>query len=155
MVRIRLATPADALALLALGHQMRDEGPNFLKLDFSLEKAALVIERLIANDGILVACKGEQIVGLIAFVVVEHLWGRDLIASDVAIFVDPAHRGCSAFLRLVRAFEATTAERGVKMFELGVSAGIDNGKTAEMFAALGYYHHGIGMRKEVTHVPRH
>lgn len=155
MVEIRLATPDDAKVLLALGHRMRNEGPNFLKLDFSLEKAAMVIDKLIANSCILVACKGEQIVGLIAFVVIEHLWGYDKIASDVAIFVDPAHRGCSAFLRLVRAFETITAERGVKMFELGVSAGINNDKTAELFAALGYYHHGIGMRKEVTHVPRH
>jgi len=154
VVEIRLATSGDAKVLLALGHRMRNEGPNFLKLDFSLEKAALVIDKLIANNCMLVACKGEQIIGLIAFVVVEHLWGYDKIASDVAIFVDPAHRGCSAFIRLIRAFEATAVERGVKMFELGVSAGIDNGKTAEMFAALGYHHHGIGMRKEVTHVQR-
>lgn len=152
MVEIRLATPADAEELLLLGRRMRDEGPNFLKLDFSTEKAAMVIERLIANNGILVACKSETIVGLLAFVVIEHLWGHDKIASDVAIFVDPAHRGCTAFLRLVRAFEATAAERGVKMLELGVSAGIDNGKTAKMFTALGYYDHGIGMRKEVTNV---
>lgn len=152
MVSIRLATPADAAALLALGQRMRDEGPHFLKLDFSLEKAALVIGRLIANNGALVACKDEQVIGMLGFVVVEHLWGHDKIASDVAIFVDPIHRGCSAFLRLVRVFETIAVERGAKMLELGVSAGIDNGRTAKMFSALGYYDHGIGMRKEVTYV---
>lgn len=154
MVEIRLATSDDAKVLLALGHRMRNEGPNFLKLDFSLEKAATVIDKLIANSGILVACKNGHIVGLLAFIVIEHLWGYDKIASDVAIFVDPAHRGCSAFVRLIRIFEVIAAERGAKMLELGVSAGIDNGKTAEMFTALGYHHHGIGMRKEVTHVQR-
>ena len=154
MVEIRLAVQADAQVLLALGKRMRAEGPNFMKLDFSDEKAALVISRLIDNESLLVACKGEYIVGLLAFVVIEHLWGRDKIASDVAIFVESAHRGCSAFLRLIRTFETIAAERGVKMLELGVSAGIDNDKTAKMFSALGYHYHGIGMRKEVNHVQR-
>lgn len=153
MVEIRTATVRDASDILALGKLMRAEGPHFMKLDFSDEKAQLVISRLIANGGALVACDKGKIIGMFLFAVIEHLWGYDKIATDIAIYVDKEHRGGSAFVRLLRAFEAVTADR-VRMWELGTSAGVENERIADLFTAMGYYRHGIGTRKEVNHVQR-
>ena len=154
MVEIRLALPSDLDALLTLGRAMRDEGPNFMKLDFQPEKAQLVITSLISNECVLVACKDGKVIGVLCFAVVQHAWGYDKIAVDLAIYVYPAHRGSSAFVRMVRAFETIASERGAKMLELGTSAGVDNERTAELFTAMGYYRHGIATRKEVRHVQR-
>lgn len=154
MAEIRLAQLPDVEALLALGKQMYSEGPNFLKLDFSVDKARRVIENLIDQGGVIVACKEGQIVGVLGFAVFEHLWGHDKVAADVGIYIHPAHRVGSTFMRLIRAFERYGAERGAKILELGTSAGVQNERIAETFVALGYYRNGIGVRKEISHVHR-
>lgn len=64
--------------------------------------------------------------------------GKNIIANDIAFFVDPEFQGANTALRLIRAYEKWAKQAGATHIELGVSSGINTERTLSMYSFLGY-----------------
>lgn len=138
-----------------MSKDMHAESPRFCDLDYSEEKMRGILQHIIAGKlpgGVLVAECDSVPIGMLGFLVTEHFFGSDKIASDLGVYVAPEHRGSSAFVRLVQAFEEWADTFGVKENSLGVSTGIHAEQTAGFLVRLGYERCGINLLKKVNHV---
>ena len=64
--------------------------------------------------------------------------GKNIIANDIAFFVDPEFQGANTAWRLIRAYEKWAKQAGATHIELGVSSGINTERTLSMYSFLGY-----------------
>ena len=148
---IRDATLLDAEALLKMGELMHHESPRFNKFTFDKEKAANLIQHLIAIDnGIIVVAEHEgSLVGMIGGMVCEQFFSKDLYACDFVVFIEPEHRGCSAVIRMIKLFEQRAKDLGAKEISLGISTEIHAERTANLYEKLGYKRSGISTIKRI------
>lgn len=96
---------ADTDQILMLGRQMHSESA-FAKLDWSDYKAANLFNSCVTQNNrcCYVAEKDGVLVGMIAGQVTRYFFGNDKILSDFVWFVDQAHRGTLASIRLLKLF---------------------------------------------------
>jgi GNAT superfamily N-acetyltransferase len=136
---IRAATIDDIPVLLVLGELMHAESPRFSRLRFSPERLAGTLSHLIGNpDGFLwVACRDGRVVGGLAASAWQHWASTDLIASDLALFIEPASRGSLAPVRLVKRYREWAVERGAVIRQMGVTTGVHTETTALLLEQLG------------------
>lgn len=135
---IRKATHADLPRLLELGAMMHAES-RFRVLRWNADKMGGLLSDLIHGEHgcVLVSEKGGVIVGGFVGVLLPHWCSDDRVANDLALFVDPEHRGGTSAARLVRAFVKWARENGAAMVTAGVSTGIHAEQTGKLFEALG------------------
>ena len=146
-LEIRPAQASDARQILVLAALMTQESPRYCKHEFSLDKAICFFDTLLEHGGLFVAISDEQIIGFFAGFVMEHFLSNQTFASDAGVYVLPEHRGGSAFVRLVKAFEAWARERGASEIHLGTSTGVQPEKTVRMYERLGYTMNSYGLLK--------
>lgn len=133
-----------------MGAAMHAESPRFRTMPYSEEKVyntAMCLLTRQLEGGILVAESGDIIVGMMSFVVGEQFFGPARYASDLVVYVRPEHRGGSAFVKLIRAFERWADEFGVCEKLLGVSTMVHPEKTIAAMERLGYAVYGGCLRK--------
>lgn len=150
MAKVRKATFDDIPALLAMGAAMHAESPRFRAMPYSEEKVYNLAVALLTQEGaggILVAEADGIIVGMFSFVVSEQFFGPASYAADLVVYVKPEHRGGSAFLKLVRAFENWADELGVHEKLIGVSTMLNTKQTISAYEKLGYEFFGGLLRK--------
>lgn len=141
MADVRLAQLADVAAIVEMGRAMHAESPTYRDTSFDPDKVARLAEALIGGDApgvLLVATARGELAGLFAGVAVQRWFGDDWVATDIAVYVKPDHRGGSAFARLVRAFEAWAADRGIPEVTIGVTTGVHAERTVHAYQRLGY-----------------
>jgi len=129
---------------------MHAESPRYSAMEYSEEKIYNLAQTLLNNPqvgGILVAEVDKQVVGMFAFVVSEQFFGPERMASDLAVYLAPEHRGGSLFARLVIAFEKWADELGVARKVVGVSTGLHTEVTVGAFERLGYKGFSTGLEK--------
>jgi GNAT superfamily N-acetyltransferase len=138
-MQIRPATIEDLPALLELGRRMHQESPRFNRLSFNDEKVRnlLMMATVSPNYCMLVADNDGEMVGGFAGFIAAHWFSDDLVASDLALFVQPGRRGGLAGARLVKEFIAWAKERGPKQINLGISTGVSVEETAQLYSAIG------------------
>lgn len=149
MDNVRLASHGDVLEIEALARNMREESPYYSTLDYSEKKVRDLICTLIKLGGALVAERDGIIVGMMGFFVIEHLFGTERIASDVVIYVDPAARGGTLGVRLIRAFESYARAQSADYALLNVSSDIDAERTVQLYQRLGYAKRGGAYTKRL------
>ena len=135
---IREATYDDLPALIELGRAMHAESPNWSPWRFDAERLRVTLAGLVdAPHGcLLVAESADGLTGGMVAVAARH-WCCDVLqATDLALFVDPEHRGGTTAARLVRAYLAWCASRGAVPMA-GVSTGVNAERTQALFQALG------------------
>lgn len=137
-MEVRTATEADVPELLEMGRAMHAESPRYRHRHYSPDKVEQFARRLVATGGTHVAEIDGRIVGMFAGFVVEDWFGNDRVASDFVVYVRPEHRGSSAFVRLVKAFEKWAAGQGAVEIAPGVSTEVDPDKTVALYERLGY-----------------
>ncbi len=150
-MRIRRATGEDKETLLELGRDMHAESPRFSKLRYNDAKAASLFDMLVDNPNgiVLLAEDGDKIIGMMAGFASPHFFSFQLFASDFVLYIDPAHRGGTTAMRLIKNFEQWAIELGVAEIVLGVSTEVNAERTAEMYQRLGYEKSGITVIKRV------
>lgn len=148
---IRRATLDDKQALLELGRKMRAESPRFSKLDYSDAKAEQLFMVLLSNPNgvVLLAENDSEIIGMMAGFASEHFFSQQLFATDFVLFIEPDHRGGSSAMRLIKEFEKWARDLGVVEIVLGISTEVHAGRTADLYARLGFDQSGITMIKRV------
>ena len=139
-MKLRHPNPGDLAEIVALARLMHQES-WFHGFDFDDQKvvdlirAAMEDERyfplvLEANDG--------GLGGFFLAAETEHFFGKDRYACDMALYLLPWVRGGVWFLRIMRAYEAWCAYRGVQEIHVGFSTGVNNKVTPNLYRRLGY-----------------
>lgn len=117
---------------------MHEESPRFNDKPFIEEKAKQIIFGLIKSGGGFVAEKDGRLIGMVGGIVIEHYFSSAKFSMDFVVYVAPAERGSSVAVRLITAYEAWALERGAEEIGLGVSTGVEQERTVNMYERLGY-----------------
>lgn len=135
---IRRAFTSDIDAIVEMGQAMHAESPRFVDVPFSIQLVRHVAEQVIDNHIALVAEHHDQLVGVMAGMVTNYWFSHAVFATDLIVYVRPEHRGSSAFVRLVGAFESAAFKAGATEVLLGVSAGISADAVLRSYSRMGY-----------------
>lgn len=148
MASIRTADQADVAGVVALAQTMHAESPVYRVRPFDPRRVAVTFLGLLPAGGAFVAESDGKIVGLLAGYLVEDFFGSAVIAGEHALYVLPEVRGGTAAVRLLGAFESWAKAHGAIGGFLGVTAGIDDERVAELYVRLGYRPAGAAFAKE-------
>jgi GNAT superfamily N-acetyltransferase len=148
---IRYATRNDLEALILLGATMHAESPRYRRFPYRPDKLAALAEPLLQGDnGIaVVSVNGDNVVGMLLGVCMEHYFTDSKVVTDVATYVLPAYRGGRSFLGMVTAFEERAKELGAVEISLGISAELATDSLVKIYERLGYRRAAVGMVKDV------
>ncbi|MHA7847246.1 GNAT family N-acetyltransferase [Serratia sp. D1N4] len=135
---IRHANAGDIPALIELGTRMFLES-RYASGSFDEEKCAALARQLIDADAgiVLVAEHGGHVVGWLAGGIGEQFFSRALMAFEYGLFIAPEHRGGSAGPRMVKAFIAWAKDNGATLINMGITTGVHEARTGEMYERLG------------------
>lgn len=144
---IRQATHNDIPRMVELGRAMHGESPVFCRLTFDADKLAATIATAIdspagfawvsEHDGVLAG-------GFLAMVA-PHWFSPDLVACDLALFIDPEYRGGMSAVRLISAYVEWAQRRGAALIQIGVMTGVNVDKTEALLHRLGWHRSGLVM----------
>lgn len=90
-----------------------------------------------------------EMIGIFVGVLFPHFFGNDIVCQDLILFVKEEHRGGTAALRLIKAYEQWGRENGVKEIQIGVSTGVHPERTAKLFEKMGFGDKAIYFRKRI------
>ena len=140
MAEVRTARPEDADEVLDLARAMHAESERYRRLRFSEPHIRSLYAALVPTGGILVVEHAGAIVGMVVGMLVPTWFGdgSEFVASDLALYVEPEHRGTLAAPRLIRAFERWAVAHGAREVSLGVSTEIHAERTRELYERLGF-----------------
>jgi GNAT superfamily N-acetyltransferase len=99
------------------------------------EQLERLIDFLLERGAVFVAQAGEVVVGMLAVSVAPHPMSADLVASEIAWWIEPERRGGSAAIRLLEAAEEWAADEGARSFQMIAPAGSTLGR---FYARRGY-----------------
>lgn len=155
---IRKATQADMPRLMELAKRMHEESPRYCQVEFDAFLCAHVISDAIGtflapnpNRCVLLSEVDGVIVGGIVGLAIRHFFSREAYATDIALFIEPEHRGGVQFARLIAAFEKWAMELEVSEVVLGVSTGVKTEETESAFKRLKYVQFGHLFVKRLQH----
>lgn len=143
---IRPATHDDIDVIIALGRKMHAESPRYSRLSFCPDKLRATLNQLLSiDDGIVLLYeRGGQVIGGFMGFITTHWFSHELIANDLALFLDPNHRGGMAAVRLVKRYIEITKARGVdpEFIQIGISTGVHLEETEQLFSLIGLHKFG-------------
>lgn len=136
---MRPANLLDLPGLLALGERMHQESPHFRRIAFCRERLhATLVSVLESPAGFLwVAERDGRIAGVMVAIAVQHWCSTDLVASELALFVEQKYRGTLIAARLIKQYLAWAEGLGCKLVTAGVSTGVNVEQTTRLYEALG------------------
>jgi len=152
VAKVRPASTADIPRLIELGEDMQRESPRFSQLGYDHDKVARLVQSLIDSpEGlVLVLDTPDGLVGMLVGFVAEQFFSHSLSAQELVVYVCPEHRGGTAGVRMVKAFEVWAFDKGAQEVSLGVSTEVDAARTAGLYERLGYQPSGCVLRKWCT-----
>lgn len=136
---IREATPSDMDKLFALAKAMHAES-RYSVMEFSVIKFIEFIEIAVSSSNylVLVVEQDEQIIGGFIGFVCNHVFSSDLMACDLALYMDPDHRGGGAAAKLIKRYLAWAKNKGAKLITAGITTGVNTDTTARLYERLGF-----------------
>ena len=145
---LRPLIPADLDQVMVLAAEMHASG---VYADYPLyaEQARYILSELIADHDTFTmgALKGDELIGAYIGEIVPDLWVKVRVAVDHAFYVAEAHRGGTAGIRLLQAFEQWAAQQGADVIRPVVYAGVDNEGVSNMMTRLGYANAGTVFKR--------
>lgn len=143
-MNIRDANIGDLDRIAALAEEMVQSTP------FGVPKKEKIKEAILKPQiAFFVAETNNQVVGYFVGCISKHFFTEDLQAHDLALYVTESHRGSSAAVKLVKAFEAWVKNQNVKQVWFGQSVGHEIEKTQKFYERLGYKTMGVNTVKEL------
>jgi GNAT superfamily N-acetyltransferase len=136
---MRDATPDDIGRMVELGARMHAESPVWSRLRFSADRLAASI-RFAIDRGfakVLEDESGKMIGGMLA-AAVPHWFSEDAVACDMALFIEPEHRGGMAAARLLNAYAQWARGTGAALVQFGITTGVHTEATQAMCERLGW-----------------
>lgn len=142
---IRPANPFDLPALLDLGERMHAESPRFSRLAFSRARLHDTLRGLLDSPAgfLWVAEMNGQVIGGMAGIIGPHWASEDLVATDLALFIDEKQRGGMSTARLITEYKRWAHQRGARIVQVGVTTGVQTEQTARLYERLGLARCGL------------
>jgi GNAT superfamily N-acetyltransferase len=138
---IREATHDDVDSIVELGVSMHRES-NFAPIQYCPENTAQSIHGLIESDrGFVAVSVHDGSVSGFIIAVAFPAWfgnGRDLIASDMVLYVMPERRRGTSAVFLASAFKDWALARGVRQVRAGTAAGPAGQAANAIYDHLGF-----------------
>jgi GNAT superfamily N-acetyltransferase len=152
VTNVRFANSNDVAEIVHVGKIMHDESPRFSKFPYSPKKVTEFVTAMISSPVSTVIVAEHPHIGIIGFYggfVAEHYFSEAKFAADAAVFVAPAYRGGSAFVRMAMLFEQWAREQGAVEFAPGISTEVNPDRVLKMYERLGYRLSGHLVVKDV------
>ena len=147
---IELVTTENLDHVIKMMVQMKDESPVYREYPVSISHTTDMLKMLMTAGAFIGVIDSEHR-GCMFGTCTWQWFSPVYEANEMALFVYPGHRGKSVSVRLIDAFEREAAARSATAVNVGVSTGISDERTEQLYMALGYHRHGLGLRK-VIHV---
>lgn len=93
--------------------------------------------------------KDDHYTGFFIGVVSPQWFGPELAAYDLALYVEPEHRGGFTSISMIRQFEAWAKQKQCSTINVGSSAEIATDITKKLYNRLGYRECGFVAHKEI------
>jgi RimJ/RimL family protein N-acetyltransferase len=150
-IKARYAHALDSYELASLGEIMHSESPRYSKYPYDGDKTEAILRGQIESPtGVCVVVENEdEIIGAIIGGVAEFYFSTARYAYEIAVYVDPAHRGTSALPRMLKLFEDRARELGAVEFAPGISTECDPERTQRLYEHLGCRVVGVLMAKDL------
>lgn len=152
---LRPARQDDIPAIITLCADAHKESPRYRLMTFDADKIDATLRGLIGTTAtgpsgfVNVIVKGEDHVAVMVGVMQDQLFGPDLTAREVFLYVAPEHRKSLARynMRLIAAFERWGAANGAVEFVCGSSTGVATKAAQRMYEFMGYGSFSFSMVK--------
>jgi GNAT superfamily N-acetyltransferase len=147
-------------AIAELGRRMWAESKYAAVGEYDAEACMDFGWFLLNNDiGFFVVAKASEDtepVGMFLGQLVPYFFAPSkLQATDNVVYVAPEHRGSTAFLRMLRAFERWAEDKGVFELVVGVSTRVNAERTGALYQKMGYTHIGGIFNKRIGQTEGH
>lgn len=134
MIAVRSATLEDVDAVVALGLEFL-ETSTYRQLGAGEPNAiARLLCTVLDHGAVFLAVAGDEVVGMIAMLMVPHIFSGETFADEVAWFVKPAHRGRAGVL-LLQAAERWAVQNHAKLVKMVAPEGTSVG---DLYRRKGY-----------------
>jgi len=134
MITVREATLEDVDAVVALGLEFL-ETSTYRQLGAGEPDAiARLLCTVLDHGAVFLAVAGDDVVGMIAMLMVPHIFSGETFADEVAWFVKPAHRGRAGVL-LLQAAERWAVQNHAKLVKMVAPEGTSVG---DLYRRKGY-----------------
>lgn len=136
-LKIRLATEEDVDTLVQLAEDFYHESPYSNYVQFSQRRVKEVIRScLLSPLGVVIVLESDtRPVGMLVAAASTNIFSEDLLAQEVAWFVDPQYRGRES-LHMVEAYEEWARVIGCKLVALAHIPEVTN--LDRLYKRLGY-----------------
>lgn len=134
---IRDATAHDLDWLVEAGLEMQSES-SYRYLTYDPDRVRSFLSGLIGTQYVRVYEKDERIVAGMVGVATPAWFSEDMMATDLALFVEKKHRGSMAAVRLIRDFLRWAKDRGVKQIRPGVSTGAVGSAGSRLYESMDF-----------------
>lgn len=144
---LRLATLDDIPRMIELGRAMHAESAAFSAMSFDADRLASTARVAVESPhgfAAVVERDGVVIGGLLAMAT-PHYFSRDLVACDLALFIDSQRRGGMAAARLIGAYADWARSVGAAKTLLAIMAGINSDVLEALCLRLGGRRAGLVM----------
>jgi GNAT superfamily N-acetyltransferase len=93
--------------------------------------------QLIASGCVFVAERDGEVIGGIAGYLEQTWYGTNFVATELAHFIKPEHRGSAVPMRLVNTFIKWGKSRGAAEIHIGIISGVQQERTEQLYERLG------------------
>ena len=139
-MRVRQACPEDLGELLRMAKAFHEASCYAETVEVDLRSFADTVARLATEAGVvLVAQRGEEVVGMAAAMATPHWFNNaHLTGQELFWWVDPAARGTRAGFMLMRGLEQWAKDAGCRTFHMASTANLAPDKLARVYQRMGY-----------------
>lgn len=148
-MRVEVATPEDAPEIAALGELLHVES-SYARIPYVPSKVEALMRNLAGGAGVIFVVRQDgAIVGGIAGAVSEHWFSNELHGYEFSFFIKPEARNGFTAIKLVNAFSIWCRKRGAKSVRMGITTGIHESSTGQLYRMLGFKDAGSLFQLEV------
>lgn len=149
---IRAARFFDIPEIMQIGKKLHEIAITHNTLyDFDDEQAIQACKDFIlSEDKLLLVCiRDNRIVGFFWAALTTPLAGKEIIATDVMLFVLPEYQGGQTAFNFIKQYEQWAKTKGAKGIELSVSSGVNQSRTLAVYSYFGYKPQSVTYYKEI------
>lgn len=148
---VRRFEPQDLEECILLGAMMHEESV-FRDQPFSRDRLAFLAHLCVTNQdyACFVAERNGQVIGLMVGLKGQHFFSDSKYAADLALYVEPRHRGSTAAIRLVIEFSKWAEASGCNEIRCGVTTGINDEVGGKIYKRFGFHDGGRLYVKKIS-----
>jgi GNAT superfamily N-acetyltransferase len=127
-------------ALVSMCWAMQKESPAYRDYEFSAEQLMVYVDLCLRTDEwrCILVMEKDKAIGFYAVTCQPMLFSKETSVDDLAIYVDPEHRGSFAGPRMIKDIIKWSNRMGARVVRLGVTTGISNGRITELLSRFGF-----------------